>query len=180
MHFKRLLILALLFSMPASAAYKWTMPDGSVIFSDQPPHPDAEKITLTPTQTFTAPPITAKASDQKADTEAKPAPSYSSLLITQPANDESIFDNTGNIAVAFSSEPPLLSSEGHQISVKLDGTIVATTTAAQVLLPNVDRGSHTLRVAIVDKAGAELITSDESIFHLRRTSILHPKPGAPN
>ena len=173
MHLRLLLVLAFLFAMPVTAAYKWTMPDGSVIFSDQPPHPDAEKITLPPTQTFSAPPIPKQAPDKKPATEAKAAFTYSSLQIAQPANDDTIRDNTGSITVSISSEPPLQTEKGHQITIELDGVAIATTTSTQLLLPNVDRGSHTLRATITDKEGTALTTSNESQFHLLRVSVRH-------
>ncbi|MCF6324856.1 MAG: DUF4124 domain-containing protein [Gammaproteobacteria bacterium] len=173
MHLRLLLILAFLFAMPAIAAYKWTMPDGSVIFSDQPPHPDAEKITLLPTQTFSAPPIPKQAVEIKPDAETRDIATYSSLQIAQPANEATIRDNSGNITVSVSSEPPLFIKKGHQITLLLDGVTISTSTSAQTMLPNIDRGSHTLRATIIDKEGTALITSNDSIFYLHRVSILH-------
>jgi len=173
MHLRLLLILAFLFAVPAMAAYKWTMPDGSVIFSDQPPHPDAEKITLPPAQTFSAPPIPKQAADIKPDSEVRDSTTYSSLQIAQPVNDETIRDNSGNIAISVSSEPSLLIKKGHQITILLDGVAISTSTSTQTVLPNIDRGSHTLRATIIDKEGTALITSNESIFYLHRVSVLH-------
>lgn len=172
MHLRLLLALLFLFAIPASAAYKWTMPDGSVIFSDQPPHPDAEKVTLPTTQTFTAPPIPKPKPQNKTTTEEVPAPpTYISLKISQPAPDQTFHDNTGNISVNVAIDPALNTERGHQIVIELDGIAVATTASMPAVLPNVDRGSHTLRARVIDKEGTTLASSEESSFHLFRVSV---------
>jgi len=173
MYLRLFFITALLFSLPATAAYKWTMPDGSVIFSDTPPHPDAEKITLPPTQTFTSPPT--KKSSEQTPPEEKPLPPalYSSLQITLPENDQTIRDNTGSVSISITSDPPLIAQRNHKIIIELDGSTIITTTSPEAVLSNIDRGTHTLRAHIADKNGAILISSTESQFHLRRMSALH-------
>ncbi len=171
MHLRLLLTLLFLFAMPTSAAYKWTMPDGSVVFSDQPPHPDAEKITLPPTQTFTAPPIPKPKPQNKAATKVPASPAYVSLKISQPAQDQTFHNNTGNISVNVALDPALNTKRGHQFVIELDGIVVATTATMPVVLPNVDRGSHTLRARVIDNAGITLASSEESSFHLFRVSV---------
>jgi len=173
MHLRLLLALLFLFAMPASAAYKWTMPDGSVIFSDQPPHPDAEKITLPPAQTFTAPPIPKPKPQNKAATEVPAPPAYVSLKISQPTQEQTFRDNTGNISVSVAIEPALNTQRGHQIVIELDGATVATTASMPVVLLNVDRGSHVVRARVIDNKGTTLVTSEARTFYLFRTSVNH-------
>lgn len=172
MHKRLFLIAALLIALPISAAYKWTMPDGSVLFSDTPPHPDAEKVTLPTSQMFTPPPISKK---NPPPTEKKPQtpPLYSSLAIIQPENDQTIRNNNGDISVGINATPSLKLDLDHKFLIELDGTTILSTTTPQTLLSNIDRGSHTLRAHIADQAGAILITSDEIRFHLHKVSILH-------
>ncbi len=173
MHLRLLLALLFLFALPATAAYKWTMPDGSVVFSDQPPHPDAEKIILPKTQTFTPPPIPKIAPQKKPETKVATTPPYSSLQITLPAHDQTIHDNSGKISVSVVAEPALSTTDEHQIMIELDGVSTITTAAMQAVLTNVDRGRHTLRAHIIDKEGTSLISTKENTFHLRRVSVLH-------
>ncbi len=54
MPFRLFFLLTLIVAMPATSAYKWTAPDGTVVFSDSPPHPDAEEIKLPLTPTIRA------------------------------------------------------------------------------------------------------------------------------
>jgi len=168
-----LLTLLSLFVMPASAAYKWIAPDGSVTFSDHPPHPDAEQVPLSDTQTFTPAPITPAKPTVKPKSEIEESTSYSSITITRPAHDESIRDNAGNITVTVAIDPKLRIKRGHKVTVELDGAVVATTTSGQITLSNVDRGSHTLRATIVDRDGKTLSSSSANTFHLHRASIHH-------
>jgi len=168
-----LLTLLFLFVMPATAAYKWIAPDGSVSFSDHPPHPDAEKVPLSDTQTFTPAPITPPKPTVKPDTEIEETTSYSSVAIIQPAHDESIRDNTGNITVTVTIDPKLRIKRGHKVTIELDGAVITTTTSGQATLSNVDRGSHTLRATIIDADGKTLSSSSESTFHLHRASTRH-------
>jgi hypothetical protein len=173
-----LLTLLFLFVMPATAAYKWIAPDGSVSFSDHPPHPDAEKVPLSDTQTFTPAPIKPQKSATKPDAEAeaeaeKKIALYNSVTVSSPAHDATIRDNTGNITVTVAVDPKLRIKQGHKVSIELDGAVVATTTSGQATLSNVDRGSHTLRATIVDREGKILSSSSANTFHLHRASTRH-------
>jgi len=169
-----LLTLLFLFVMPATAAYKWIAPDGSVSFSDHPPHPDAEKVPLPATQTFTPAPIKPQNSTANPGAEAeKKVALYNSVTISSPVHDTTIRDNTGNITVTVAIDPKLLIKQGHKITIELDGAVVATTTSGQATLGNVDRGSHTLRATIVDANDTALTSSNVSTFHLHRASARH-------
>ncbi len=173
MHMGLLLTLLLLFTAPVTAAYKWIAPDGSVSFSDTSPHPDAQQVILPSSQTFTPTPIT----PITPITPQKPAPEkevvhYRHISITQPIHDESIRNNAGNINITVSVSPKLRTKQGHQITITVDGKAVTTNTSGQATLLNVDRGTHTIRAAIIDNSGATLISSDASTFHLQRVSSL--------
>jgi len=164
-----LFTLLLLFTTPATAAYKWLAPDGSVSFSDSPPHPDAEQVTLPSAQTFAPPPIAPQKPDTKPDPEKNVA-LYNSITIIQPAHDASIRDNPGNISITVSASPKLRIKRGHKITIELDGAVMVTTTSGFATLANIDRGTHTLRATIVDGDGTALISSAVSTFHLHRAS----------
>ena len=46
----------------------------------------------------------------------------------------------------------------------------------QVTLQNVERGTHSLAVAVVDATDRELIRSSATTFHLKRLAVLKPLP----
>lgn len=156
--------------------YKQVLPDGSVVFSDQPA-PGAERIEISPAQTYKPPPIpvsTSSPSTRKQDrTEAR---HYDELRITTPEDDAAIRDNAGNVHIEIALAPALRTREGHRIALYMDGEEVAPPGSSTVFnLKNVDRGTHQIQAVIVDTQGKPIKTSEPVIFHLLRISI-RPQP----
>jgi hypothetical protein len=163
---RKLLVLALLiFALPAlSAVYKWIGPDGSVHYSDQP-QPGAEKLNL-PEPTIYSPRTTQSTPGTGTTTEVKGF-RYSQLQVTKPKGNETIRSNTGEVEVLLSVVPTLV--PGHKFRVYLDGMEVSSgTTSTQLILENVDRGTHIVWAVIVDQLSRERISSAKIQFHLRR------------
>ena len=165
-------IASLSLCLTASAAvYKSVQPDGSVIYTNQPPQPGSKAIELTPLQSIK--------SVSPASTQAEPVPTksaqenYSQLEITDPSNDETIRENTGHIVVEFNLDPPLRTEEGHTITITMDGQSIASgVTSTPITLDDVPRGTHSLGVQVVGKDGAPIINAKPVTFHLLRASIL--------
>ncbi len=61
---------------------------------------------------------------------------------------------------------------GDTITFFVDGEATVTGREARFLLPDVARGTHTLRAVVSDSAGKTLISSETVSFHLLRVSIL--------
>jgi len=175
-----LLCAALLSLMaPADAEiYKRVLPDGSIVYSDEP-SPQAEVVELPPLQTIPAAPLITPASEtQQTIKAADKAFSYRQLRITSPRNDQQIRENSGRVVVAVNVQPTLQVKAGHRLVLKLDGQVVAMSSGGQrFVLENVDRGTHQLVVEIQDRKGKPLKTSPPVIFHLFRYSrLLGPRP----
>lgn len=105
--------------------------------------------------------------------------SYSKLIITSPENDATIHSNQGNVSIGLTLEPGL--NEKDVIVLFMDGLEVSTGRSSEFLLANIDRGTHTVYVAVKDerdKKDKVLKRSGKVVFHLRRTSILSPKPAS--
>jgi len=97
---------------------------------------------------------------------------YQFLEVLQPAQDESLRDNAGNVTIVASVQPEL--RRGDALQLVMDGALsAAEAEGASIFLGNVDRGTHTISLRIVDRAGNVLIQSDPVTFHLLRHSILH-------
>jgi len=103
---------------------------------------------------------------------------YDKIAIVSPGNDETVRANNGNIVLRAAIDPPL--RPGHKLRFYLGGTSVGTVSSEQLTLANVDRGTHYLRVDVLDENSEVLDRSPSSIFHLRRSSALSPtrKPQA--
>ncbi len=97
-------------------------------------------------------------------------------MVVSPAMDAPLRDNTGNVNVQISVEPFLLS--GHRLRLLMDGVSVGEATSPNFFLPNVDRGTHTLVVEVIDPEGAVLQSAAASTFHMQRFH-LRPKPKKP-
>ncbi len=162
----------------ASRIYKTVDEDGNVVFTDQPPRPDqsGDAVELESQNTFTPAPAAEQgaeqaAADSEASDEADSTPAYRSLTITSPANDEGLRENAGNVTVMANIDPAL--GPDHTLQVYLDGTLRESSNGPSAQLFNVDRGTHTLELRIVDESGATLITSAPSVFHLQRRSVIN-------
>ena len=106
------------------------------------------------------------------------AAGYRSLRVVSPTAGSSRWVG-GELTVELSLEPALQS--GHVVSLRVDGREVSVGPALQMVLPNIERGSHTLRAAVLDVDTGEQLKVSKSIqFQIHRPSkiqnsrMLHP------
>lgn len=172
------MIALLLLTLPVAATdkvYKKVNPDGSVEYSDQP-FEGSEEVPMqaAPTMKFEKSPSInyqpPARRDQEADTRYE-------VAITSPANDESIRDNTGNLTLQGQVSPG--PRGGHRLRWIFDGTALSES-GTTVQLSNVDRGTHTARLEVVDEAGEVVAASSNVTFHLlrHRTTTSAPSSNA--
>lgn len=180
-----ILMALLLASWPVAAAeemWRWVDEDGVIHYSDRP-HPGAERVQLESAQSYQAP-----ASPDR--DEARPGRNgeengdgndngvtYSELRIVSPESEETLWNIGGELDVQLSISPGL--APGHQLRVYLDGSRVEDVPQgrSQFTLGEVFRGEHTLRAAIVDENGEELVSSDPVVFYVQQASLQNPSPG---
>jgi len=171
--------------MPAAAQiYRVTDADGNVVFTDVPPRADekSDPVELSSGSTFeiedalpsgsSDSPAASWSSDSTDDenTDDIQAIGYEMLQVVSPANDSSVRENAGNVAVSVAVNPEL--RPGNRVQLEMDGKVIRTTTTTQINLTEVDRGSHVLRAHIIDDSGDRLISSEPSVFHLSRYSVI--------
>lgn len=175
-HFLPLIVFALLASQwvsaeepenPQGGVYKDVAPDGSITYTDRPT-PDAEKVTVPKGSEYAPPKVPAFTPTEKPKPPAKFE--YDSFALVAPKNEESIWDNTGNITATVAYEPFLQS--GHSIEFLLDGTSVSKGTDSSYQFMNLPRGAHQITAQIVDSTDEVLATSSVTIF-LHQHSIKH-------
>jgi hypothetical protein len=174
--FKKLAFLILLLPLgPAGAdIYKHVLPDGTVVFSDQPGD-NATKVEPVPLQTYTAPAAPPTRPRTPATNPTDESPGYSTITITAPVQDEVIWDNNGVVAVDVDIQPPLRTAQGHHFTLLLDGQKVTDFTDPPYTLQGVDRGTHSLQVDVRD---GETVLAESQIveFHLKRHIAPRPTP----
>lgn len=173
---RKILIISLLLATGIAGAtniYQWTDESGRTVFGDKPPAGvEATPIKVREPTTFSAPPPSDFKSSSTEEAERKAAedaakPKYQ-VSISSPANDEPVRSNPGNIAIMISSEPALNAEAGHKFQLLMDGSPVMTSQKTSVVLTNVDRGTHTLQVQVIDETGKVLESSETSTFHMLR------------
>lgn len=149
--------------------YKTVDDEGNIIFSDRPSK-GAEEIIIKKAQTINIPETRSfKTVTLK---EKQKAVIYSRLVITSPENDATIQSNVGNVSVKFTLEPAL--NEKDLMVLFMDEKQVLTGKTSEFSLANIDRGTHTVYVAVKDEKDKLLKRSGKVVFHVRRTSKLSP------
>lgn len=156
-----ILCLLIASSAVAETVYKKTNPDGSVTFTDRE-SVDSEEIKLNKTQTYKAPRISAPPLATK---KLSPATNYT-LNIVQPNNGAN-FINTDTVPVLVALTPELKSGSGHQIRYQLaEQTVFSKSTS--YTFSKVFRGTHVLKVTVVDKQGDAVSSTATTTFYVKR------------
>lgn len=173
------LVLLLVAANAAAAIYKWTKPDGSVIYSDRPPTDNATPADLPPVQEIKiVPPASSaeEAGDGEEGTSKQAGNSggaYTRLAITSPEDQSVLRDNAGDVSIALALEPGLRA--GDKLAIILDGKQIGQGAGTSINLSNVERGTHTLQLTVQDADGHTLIESSPVTFTVKRTSLFQPK-----
>lgn len=173
------LLLAVSGAAFAGTMYKWVDPGGTIHYSSQP-MPGATEVHID-----SAPPVSSSetnaartvASAPSADASAEPF-KYTSCAVTKPANDQSL-PNAFSVSAAWRIEPALRA--GDRVTLALDGKLLTgvSPTATSYTISQIDRGTHTLVVSIVDANGRGLCQSPGLSFHVMQPSLLSPTRRAP-
>ncbi len=159
-----------------AAVYKTIDAQGNVVYTDEP-QGDAQPVDLPPLSTIPPPRSLAPAKVTTGDIAVR----YEALRIVTPAQDDTVRDNTGNVAVSVAVKPALNTAAGDRFQYYLDGqTEGDPRSGASTVIQGMDRGAHTLEVAVVDRSGKELKRSSSVRFYLHRQSVNFPRgPGRP-
>jgi len=173
-------LLAIALALPwagasASTIYKWTDSNGVVHYADHPA-PGSHKVDVGSPQTVPAGQVpkdlrtggNGSSGQQGANHQAA---GYRSLSLTHPSPKQTIRNNQGKLGVVYSLQPHLRVRRGDRVEVLLDGKVVKTTAGGSVTLGNIDRGTHTVRVQVVDHSGKTLIRSSRHTFYMKRAFI---------
>ena len=185
-YYAHLLVFALLVSgwaMGETRIYKTKDANGNVIFTDVPPIKDGkpeEPVVLKETNTWAGPGTdkTTKRTPWIVNEKGEETPEvfvpYSTLSIVAPANDASVRENSGHVTVTVSILPPLAVS--HQLRLLMDGKAMGQNSGTSFPLENVDRGTHSLLLEVVNASGQSLQQASVTTFHMQRYHLPPPKP----
>ena len=162
-----ILFITLILLIPVSAeVYRTTDENGNVIFTDKP-SPGAEEIEIDEVQTVSPPPVR---DFRYTPPKKKGKSNYKKAEITTPKNDDVITGGTGNVSVSISLEPALQDTD--RIVLYMDGEKQSDSSSTSFELSNLDRGTHTIKVDIINKGGKVLKSSSPVSFTVQRPSVL--------
>lgn len=145
---------------------------GNTVFTDRPTSEQASPVEISPASVYEAP--LTPPPPRKSSPEKSASTRYQSVEIIRPADDEPVRANDGRLTVDISVNPKL--QPKHMLELHMDGSKVAETQSSRFELQNIDRGTHSLQVHIVDARGRTLISSKPSSFHLLRYTIPIRRP----
>jgi len=156
----------------AATVYKWVDDNGVVHYSDQP-HEKAEKVQLKAPQTYSAPKTPAGPAQPVRNASSKPASAYQTCAFSEPTNDQ-MYMNTSTVTAGVTTQPPV--RPGDMVIVLLDGQRVPGVPpgGGQFTISPVDRGTHSISMAVQDSTGATVCTSAAVTFHVHQPSIQSP------
>ena len=152
-----------------AAIYKSVDTSGNIGYSDRP-RVGAEHIELPPLSLVSAEEVSVKSSLASGN-DSVALTTYRSFSIIRPADGEILRSNGGALSVEFEVAPAL--DPRHAIALHIDGEpIFGEAGKTNVLLANLDRGTHSLQGFIVDAARRKLAMAPRVTLHLQRFSIL--------
>ncbi|NOQ81620.1 MAG: DUF4124 domain-containing protein [Methylophaga sp.] len=168
-----ILILFLAATVNAAEVYRTIDKNGNVIFSDVE-EDNSEEVVIDIAPSYAAPAVPALVLEDNKTDEKKGVevdlPKYQ-ISISSPAQNET-FQNPESITVTAVVIPELNGSRADKLLFKLDGKPIGEAQEeASITITELERGSHILVVAVVDKSGKVMKKSKSTLFHVHRASV---------
>lgn len=148
----------------ASEIYKSYDENGNVVYSDQPPSPDAEPIDLPEANIVTSVPASPR--PVRGDDELGQIPL--DLQILTPSDEETFWGTSQNLDVSFKVQPEM--RPGMQIVIYIDDNQKTVISTLRTTIESIDRGAHTIRAELLDIRGNVLYATDRRTFFMKQHS----------
>ena len=163
------LILCLL-ALPVSAeVFTYVDAQGNRVYTDQP-RGNAKRVPIATSNRMSANPTVAAPINAAKKSPEQPLFHYDMLRILIPEPDATLRSSAGEVIVSVTSEPGLQS--GHRYRLLLDGKATGEPGVSPVFaLSNIDRGSHSLSIEILDAAGRTVERTANQPFHMLSISL---------
>lgn len=160
-------------AVPAAAeVYKHVDKNGNVTFSDEP-QSGSEAVKVRPVTTITLPKMRdIEAQQRQAGQSGQKKPAlYDRVAFTAPEDNTAFHSGSGDVEFQVSSSPDL--RRGHRFEVDLDGQPVGQNPGGTFTVRNMDRGTHTASVFVVDNQGQRVQSGDSVTFTVHRPSVIN-------
>lgn len=163
----------------ADGLYKWIDARGNTQYGDKPPagvkakSVDLPKITVIENYGEQWKPMNFKepSTDNQKPIEQSQSvsSSYSKLSFLAPKANQAIRANDGDVSAMISIKPPL--KKGHKLVFSIDGKTTGKGTSRTQNFSDLQRGSHTIGVKVIDEKGKTLKSSSVGFNVLRVSSL---------
>lgn len=160
-------------SWAVDTVYRWVDKDGVVHYGARPPSKDAQPASLPEIQTYSH-----RAGSRAVPVQATDSPSASKgdsavaeVRILAPVQDEVFRDPQGVVNVTAAVLPTL--PDGAGVIFYLDGAAknAKPLASTSMTFTGVERGEHTVTVAVVDASGKELKRALAVTFHNKPPTV---------
>lgn len=167
--------------------YRYTNEKGVTVFTDIPNKNNAQSISVKPTIQFTdadeqTPTSTSPTTQQATLTtpkkiitpKARITAAQYSITLNNPIDQQTIRSNSGQLLIDFSAYPTLV--DGYTSKIYINDELKQTTeNTNQILLTNIDRGEHTLKIELTLTDGKIIAYSKPVTFYMHRATQLTVK-----
>ncbi|MEE4174658.1 MAG: DUF4124 domain-containing protein [Xanthomonadales bacterium] len=177
-------VMMLVAAAPAGATdiYKTVDENGQIIYTDRPPTPDAQPISLRELSVVEAPSYAPPQRDRdegEPDTQASMNElrlMYRDFKLVSPAPEQN-FWGTGQVAtIAWDAGAPL--EQGLSVVYFVNGEAVSDpTTASTFNTEPMDRGEHTARVDLIGPNNQVIASAGPVTFYVKQNSRLFNRGG---
>jgi hypothetical protein len=179
-----LITLSLVFAASSLAAevYKTVDKDGNVTYTDKPPTDGTGPMELPGLSVIESPEYQKTAREAEAEaiangtqTEPEEVPlrqlrnDFKDFAIVSPQQEESVWRPDGPVTIAWSTGAQMLA--GMKVTVTLDGKRLSTTTDRMVLVPNMERGEHTVAAELTDARNRRVALAEPVTFFIRQPGL---------
>lgn len=160
-----LMMVLLAGNVSASEIYKSYDENGNVVYSDQPPTPDAEPIDLPEVNIVTSVPANPRPVNRSGDDDGQ---TPLALQMLSPNNEETFWGTSQNLEVSFDVQPEM--RQGLQIAIYIDDSREAVIRTSRTTIKSIDRGTHTVRAELLDSRGNVLDEVGPRTFYMKQYS----------
>lgn len=162
----------------AGEYYRWVDEKGTLHFSDSPPEVSLEiEVTIDPLKLPGQPEnqLMPDSPDTPPSPLSPPKPALASTIkLLSPADDATLRNNQGDITLKIATDLPL--GKDQSVRAVIDGKAQAAKKSSSLSLSNVDRGSHTIKVQLLQNG--KVIATSHSITVFLHRAIQHKAPPA--
>ena len=151
--------------------YRHVDAQGNVTFSDEPME-GGQEVKVKPVTTITLPKPEAVRETRKLREEVeREGAAYESVSFAHPQDEQAFHSGSGDVSFEVRSTPGL--KRGHKYEITLDGQPVGQSASGSVTVPNIDRGTHSAAVHIIDENGVQVKTGQPIRFTVHRPSAIN-------